>query len=105
MFKTFPCVCSCKPGYYDLASGDGCEACECDLLGSSDLQCSEDGSCMCNAGYFGMKCNECSSDHYYDPIVGCAREYFNCFIFIIKFIVDPKVVQVFNYSYIFLELD
>ncbi|XP_063686656.1 laminin subunit gamma-1-like isoform X2 [Bolinopsis microptera] len=63
---------SCKPGYYDLASGDGCEACECDLLGSSDLQCSEDGSCLCNAGYFGMKCNECSAGHYYDPIVGCA---------------------------------
>ena len=60
---------------------------------------------MCNAGYFGMKCNECSSDHYYDPIVGCAREYFNYFIFIFKFIVDPKVVQVFNCGYIFFELD
>ncbi|KAL5250259.1 hypothetical protein ACHWQZ_G016108 [Mnemiopsis leidyi] len=63
---------SCRPGYYDLSSGNGCAACDCDLIGSSDLQCNEDGTCTCNPGYFGEKCNECSATFYYDPIVGCA---------------------------------
>lgn len=62
----------CKAGYFNFASGKGCEACQCDSVGSVSANCNEfDGKCECHSGYGGNKCNECPLGQFGDPKLRC----------------------------------
>ena len=45
-------------------------ACGCQTPGSTSNTCSNDGKCICNIGYEGDKCSECTSE-YYKTQAGC----------------------------------
>ncbi|XP_064483603.1 laminin subunit beta-1-like isoform X2 [Ornithodoros turicata] len=62
----------CAPNFWKIASGEGCEPCDCDPSGSHDAKCNEfDGQCPCKPGHGGRKCNECQANHWGDPRVRC----------------------------------
>ena len=62
----------CEADKWDLASGKGCKACDCDTAGSTSSQCNLlDGQCECSPGYGGKHCNECQKDYYGDPAKQC----------------------------------
>ncbi|XP_050736724.1 laminin subunit beta-1-like isoform X4 [Eriocheir sinensis] len=71
----------CAPSHWKIASGSGCEACACDLVGSYSNQCNEreawqlrrsfDGQCHCRSGFGGRQCNQCETNYYGDPQVEC----------------------------------
>ncbi|XP_077546511.1 laminin subunit beta-1 isoform X2 [Haemaphysalis longicornis] len=62
----------CAPNYWKIASGEGCEACDCDPLGSYEPKCNEfDGQCPCKPGHGGRQCNQCQDLHWGDPRVRC----------------------------------
>lgn len=76
--------CSCKPhvvgrdcdkcadGYFNLDSGDGCEPCNCDSIGSQNATCHVlTGQCNCNEGVTGQRCDMCLSQHYGFSTDGC----------------------------------
>lgn len=62
----------CKPGYFNFSSGHGCQACQCDQIGSVSQTCNEfDGKCECHSGYGGRQCNECPLGQFGDPRSRC----------------------------------
>ncbi|XP_046407142.1 laminin subunit beta-1 isoform X2 [Ischnura elegans] len=62
----------CKENHWKIASGAGCEACDCDPVGSYDEQCNQyDGQCECKPGFGGRQCNECQANHWGNPTVEC----------------------------------
>lgn len=62
----------CKPGYYNFASGKGCQSCDCDSSGSASNKCNEfDGKCECLPGRGGRQCNECPIGQFGDPKIRC----------------------------------
>ncbi|CAM1303920.1 LAMC3 (predicted), partial [Pycnogonum litorale] len=76
--------CSCKPnvrgkqcnrceeGFWNLASGDGCQSCNCDLVGSMNHTCNvETGQCFCKEGITGQNCDQCMPYHYGFSEKGC----------------------------------
>ncbi|CAH0562710.1 unnamed protein product [Brassicogethes aeneus] len=64
----------CAPLHWKIASGEGCEACDCDPQGSLDLQCHEfNGQCACKEGFGGRQCNQCEANFWGDPKVECKR--------------------------------
>uniref|UniRef100_A0A1I7WMT3 Laminin EGF-like domain-containing protein n=1 Tax=Heterorhabditis bacteriophora TaxID=37862 RepID=A0A1I7WMT3_HETBA len=73
----------CAENHYDLSSGKGCAACDCDPNGvvskaddTPDLQCNEfDGRCRCKMGRGGRTCSECQDYFWGDPTSsdGCKR--------------------------------
>ena len=49
---------TCDTNFYKESDGTTCTACSCDATGSSSLQCADStGTCTCNAGYKGTKCD------------------------------------------------
>lgn len=63
---------TCKTNHWKIASGDGCEPCGCDKIGSLDEQCNPyDGQCRCKDGFGGRQCNECQSNFWGDPNIEC----------------------------------
>lgn len=65
----------CAVNHWKIASGEGCEACDCDPQGSYTLKCNEfDGQCHCRPGHGGRKCNECQPNYWGDPRVQCYRK-------------------------------
>uniref|UniRef100_A0A8C7J465 Laminin, beta 2 (laminin S) n=1 Tax=Oncorhynchus kisutch TaxID=8019 RepID=A0A8C7J465_ONCKI len=52
----------CKPNYWNLASGRGCEAfCDCDPRGIETSQCDQkSGHCVCQQGVSGVRCDQCA---------------------------------------------
>lgn len=62
----------CKPGFYDFASGKGCQPCDCDSSGSVSSTCNDfDGKCECIPGRSGRQCNECPLGQFGDPKFRC----------------------------------
>ena len=52
--------------------------CGCNVLGSNSLQCLEDGSCVCNEGVKGTKCDSCIENYFLQEMTGqCTSEYSN----------------------------
>ncbi|RWS10044.1 laminin subunit gamma-1-like protein [Dinothrombium tinctorium] len=66
----------CVDGYWNLASGNGCEPCNCNPLGSEGRTCDErTGQCKCKAGVTGLKCDQCLPEHYGYSAKGCQACY------------------------------
>jgi hypothetical protein len=62
----------CKENHWKIASGEGCDACECDEVGSTNSTCNVyDGQCDCRAGFGGRKCDQCEENYWGDPRVEC----------------------------------
>ncbi|XP_076033711.1 laminin subunit beta-1 isoform X3 [Oratosquilla oratoria] len=62
----------CAPNHWKIASGEGCEPCACDPIGSYSEQCNEfDGQCQCKPGFGGRRCNQCQANFYGNPRVEC----------------------------------
>ncbi|VDD82162.1 unnamed protein product [Mesocestoides corti] len=66
----------CAPQHFNLTSGKGCEACNCDPTGSLSLECHPyTGQCTCRPERSGRKCDQCQRTFYGDPHHpdGCRR--------------------------------
>ncbi|MFH4984454.1 hypothetical protein AB6A40_011163 [Gnathostoma spinigerum] len=72
----------CAPLHFDLASGNGCASCDCDVTGviadsngEPLLQCNTlDGQCACKPGRGGRTCSDCEDYYWGDPMRGeCER--------------------------------
>lgn len=62
----------CAPGFWNLASGEGCEPCNCDPNGSFSSECNQfDGQCQCKTGRGGRTCGDCEDYYWGDPSVQC----------------------------------
>uniref|UniRef100_A0A8B9D8C7 Laminin subunit beta-1 n=1 Tax=Anser cygnoides TaxID=8845 RepID=A0A8B9D8C7_ANSCY len=62
----------CAPHTWRLASGTGCEPCDCDTTRSLGLACNEfTGQCHCMPGFGGRTCRECQELFWGDPGVEC----------------------------------
>ncbi|XP_009953082.1 PREDICTED: laminin subunit beta-4, partial [Leptosomus discolor] len=62
----------CASGYWDLASGKGCQVCDCDPKNSQSNQCNQlTGQCPCKLGYSGRRCNECEENYFGNPQTHC----------------------------------
>uniref|UniRef100_A0A8C0FLZ4 Laminin subunit beta 4 n=1 Tax=Bubo bubo TaxID=30461 RepID=A0A8C0FLZ4_BUBBB len=62
----------CASGYWDLASGKGCQICDCDPKNSQSNQCDQlTGQCPCKLGYSGRRCDECEENYFGSPQTHC----------------------------------
>ncbi|NXR01569.1 LAMB4 protein, partial [Sagittarius serpentarius] len=73
----------CASGYWDLASGKGCQICDCDPKNSQSNQCNQarkflcslrtrlTGQCPCKLGYSGRCCDECEENYFGNPQTHC----------------------------------
>ncbi|XP_050582063.1 laminin subunit beta-1 [Bombus affinis] len=63
---------SCEENHWRIASGQGCDPCECDAVGSVSDRCNPyDGTCECRPGFGGRRCNECQTNYWGNPNVEC----------------------------------
>lgn len=60
----------CKQNFYQREDSH-CVACNCDDIGSRNLQCNSEGKCQCKPGITGDKCNQCEINHYDFSSYGC----------------------------------
>lgn len=61
----------CQNGFFNIHSGNGCEGCNCDPLGSYNSSCSYDGQCFCKPGVTGKRCDQCAQYQYGFSSEGC----------------------------------
>ncbi|MEJ1288269.1 hypothetical protein NN561_019300 [Cricetulus griseus] len=62
----------CAPNTWQLASGTGCESCNCNAAHSFGPSCNEfTGQCQCMPGFGGRTCSECQELFWGDPDVEC----------------------------------
>ncbi|XP_055377658.1 laminin subunit beta-1 isoform X2 [Condylostylus longicornis] len=62
----------CIPNHWKIASGEGCEPCDCDPIGSESEQCHPyEGQCQCKPGFGGRKCDQCQAFYWGDPNIKC----------------------------------
>lgn len=62
----------CIENHWKIASGEGCEPCACDPIGSELEQCNPyDGQCRCKQGFGGRQCNQCQAAYYGNPNIEC----------------------------------
>ncbi|CAG9855706.1 unnamed protein product [Phyllotreta striolata] len=63
---------SCEDGYYNIMSGEGCHACNCDGIGSINKTCDLlTGQCYCRPGVTGLRCDRCEARKYGFSEEGC----------------------------------
>ena len=63
---------TCKDGYWDLMSGQGCRDCNCNTEGSYNATCDIlTGQCSCRPGVVGAQCDQCQVNHYGFSMDGC----------------------------------
>ena len=80
----------CAEGFFNISSGEGCESCDCNELGSEGKSCDlVTGQCLCKKGVTGKKCHhpqkipkksvsglqcdQCMPNHYGLDTDGCAE--------------------------------
>ncbi|NWJ05868.1 LAMB3 protein, partial [Crypturellus undulatus] len=69
----------CAPGHWKIASGQGCQPCDCHPRHSFGAQCNQfTGQCSCREGFTGRTCSAeqeqvCPDRHYGDVRVGCTE--------------------------------
>uniref|UniRef100_A0A4W3H7S0 Laminin subunit beta-1-like n=1 Tax=Callorhinchus milii TaxID=7868 RepID=A0A4W3H7S0_CALMI len=64
----------CASNTWKLASGTGCERCNCNEVHSLDMSCNEfTGQCRCMPGFGGQTCNDCQEYFWGDPSVECMK--------------------------------
>ena len=70
----------CKENHWNISPGEGCQACDCDSVGSTSESCNlYDGQCECKAGFGGRRCNECMANHWGVQCHPCECNYMeNC---------------------------
>ena len=62
----------CRPTYWNIDSGAGCDPCNCDPIGSLSQVCdTRTGRCDCRPGVTGHRCDVCMSHHYGFSADGC----------------------------------
>lgn len=62
----------CQDGYFDLESGNGCQTCNCDPVGSLNRTCNiRTGQCFCRPGVVGVRCDSCAVNQYGFSYDGC----------------------------------
>ncbi|XP_061591132.1 laminin subunit beta-1a isoform X2 [Cololabis saira] len=62
----------CAPDTWNMASGDGCQRCDCDTQHSYGMSCDQvGGQCSCHPGFGGRTCSECRELFWGDPEVRC----------------------------------
>ncbi|XP_016934621.2 laminin subunit gamma-1 [Drosophila suzukii] len=62
----------CQPGYFNIRSGNGCENCLCDPVGSFNSTCDRyTGQCHCRPGVTGQRCDQCENYFYGFSSEGC----------------------------------
>ncbi|KAM9854867.1 laminin subunit beta-1a [Aulostomus maculatus] len=62
----------CAPDTWNMASGSGCQACNCDTKHSVGASCNEiSGQCSCQPGFGGRTCGECRELFWGDPELKC----------------------------------
>ncbi|XP_042267238.1 laminin subunit beta-1a [Thunnus maccoyii] len=62
----------CAPDTWNMASGHGCQTCDCDTKHSYGTSCNEiSGQCSCHPGFGGRTCSECRELFWGDPEVKC----------------------------------
>ena len=65
-------VSSLQYGYWNLASGQGCQKCNCDPMGSIGSACDvSSGQCECLPGVGGLKCDACLAGYWGFSTSGC----------------------------------
>ncbi|XP_060520343.1 laminin subunit gamma-1-like isoform X2 [Cylas formicarius] len=63
----------CLPGYYNIASGEGCHSCNCDPIGAYNQSCDlYTGQCFCRPGVTGLRCDHCEARKYGFSTDGCS---------------------------------
>lgn len=61
----------CRPNYYLPLGDTACHPCNCNEIGSKNLQCNSESKCFCKYGVTGDKCDRCDSNFYDFGINGC----------------------------------
>nr|XP_015203458.1 PREDICTED: laminin subunit beta-2 isoform X1 [Lepisosteus oculatus] len=62
----------CAVNCWNLASGTGCETCNCDPNNAITPTCNEfTGKCQCRPGFGGKTCQDCQENYWGDPKVQC----------------------------------
>uniref|UniRef100_A0AAQ5YRG6 Laminin, beta 1b n=1 Tax=Amphiprion ocellaris TaxID=80972 RepID=A0AAQ5YRG6_AMPOC len=62
----------CAADTWNIASGTGCQRCDCDPVHSVGSSCHEiTGQCVCKPGFGGRTCRECKELFWGDPEVKC----------------------------------
>ncbi|KAM7003159.1 laminin subunit beta-1-like isoform 1-T1 [Tautogolabrus adspersus] len=62
----------CAPNTWNMASGGGCQNCDCDPEHSYGTSCNKiSGQCSCMPGFGGRTCSDCRERFWGDPEVQC----------------------------------
>ncbi|XP_046665340.1 laminin subunit gamma-1 isoform X1 [Homalodisca vitripennis] len=62
----------CQAGYFNIISGQGCQSCNCDPVGSLNQSCDTvTGQCNCRSNVTGLHCDICEPYYYGFSTDGC----------------------------------
>ena len=59
---------TCNDKYYGFPA---CKSCQCNSVGSLNLNCNSNGKCSCKSGYTSDKCNQCASGYFKEKSGRC----------------------------------